>query len=95
MGIADRSAYDLTCHSAATKTKLTAEAALDEPITVVSYEVSKKSVAAIGKAFKKDAKAVQEALQVRNRVRDRVRVRVNPCRLTLTLTPAGALSGGA
>ena len=63
MGIADRSAYDLTCHSAATKTKLTAEAALDEPITVVSYEVSKKSVAAIGKAFKKDAKAVQEALQ--------------------------------
>ena len=43
MGIADRSAYDLTCHSAATKTKLTAEAALDEPITVVSYEVSKES----------------------------------------------------
>ena len=52
-------------------------------------------MAAIGKAFKKDAKAVQEALQVRIRVRERVRVRVNPCRLTLTLTPAGALSGGA
>ena len=38
MGIADRSAYDLTCHAAATKTKLTAEAPLDEPITVVTYE---------------------------------------------------------
>jgi len=63
VGIADRSAYDLTCHAAATKTKLTAEAPLDEPITVVTYEVTKKSVAAIGKAFKKDAKAVQEALQ--------------------------------
>ena len=63
MGIADRSAYDLTCHAAATKTKLTAEAPLDKPISVETYQVSKKSLAALGKAFKKDAKVVGEALQ--------------------------------
>ena len=39
VGIADRSAYDLTCHAAATKTKLTAEAPLDKPIEIVTYEV--------------------------------------------------------
>ena len=65
MGIADRSAYDLTCHAAATKTKLTAEAPLDKPISVETYQVSKKSLAALGKAFKKDAKVVGEALQAR------------------------------
>ena len=63
MGIADRSAYDLTCHAAATKTKLTAEAPLDKPITVETYSISKKALAAMGKEFKKDAKAVGEHLQ--------------------------------
>jgi len=63
VGIADRSAYDLTVHAAATKTKLTAEAPLDTPILSETYEVSKKSLAALGKAFKKDAKAVGDYLQ--------------------------------
>ena len=44
VGVADRSAYDLTVHSAFTKVKLTAEAPLDTPVTVESYAVSKKSL---------------------------------------------------
>ena len=58
VGIADRSAYDLTCHSKATNVALTASAPLETPIKVEKYELSKKSLAAIGKEFKKDAKAV-------------------------------------
>jgi len=58
VGIADRSAYDLTCHGTATNTSLTASCDLEKPITVESYQLTKKSLAAIGKEFKKDAKAV-------------------------------------
>ena len=58
VGIADRSAYDLTCHSKATNTSLTASQALDTPIVVETYQLTKKALAAIGKEFKKDAKVV-------------------------------------
>jgi len=58
VGIADRSAYDLTCHGAATNTQLTASVNLDTPIKVDKYQLTKKALAAIGKEFKKDAKAV-------------------------------------
>ena len=58
VGIADRSAYDLTCHGKATNTALTASAPLDKPITVETYQLTKKALAAIGKEFKKDAKTV-------------------------------------
>ena len=62
VGIADRSAYDLTCHGEATKTSLTASADLETPITVEKFQLTKKSLAAIGKEFKKDAKAVTSYL---------------------------------
>ena len=58
VGIADRSAYDLTCHGKATNTALTASAPLDKPIKVETYQLTKKALAAIGKEFKKDAKVV-------------------------------------
>jgi len=58
VGIADRSAYDLTCHGKATNTALTASAPLDTPIKVETYQLTKKALAAIGKEFKKDAKTV-------------------------------------
>jgi len=58
VGIADRSAYDLTCHGKATNTSLTASVDLEKPITVETFELTKKSLAAIGKEFKKDAKVV-------------------------------------
>ena len=62
VGIADRSAYDLTCHGTFTNTSLTASAPLETPIKVEKYVVTKKALAAMGKEFKKDAKAVSEAL---------------------------------
>ena len=58
VGIADRSAYDLTCHSKATNTSLTASYPLDPPVKVETYQLTKKALAAIGKEFKKDAKVV-------------------------------------
>ena len=58
VGIADRSAYDLTCHAKATNTALTASVDLDTPIKVETYQLTKKALAAIGKEFKKDAKVV-------------------------------------
>merc|ERR1719310_1870381 len=63
VGIADRSAYDLTCHGKATNTSLTATAPLDKPEVTEVYGLSKKGLAAIGKAFKKDAKKVTTALE--------------------------------
>ena len=56
VGVADRSAYDLTCHAKATNSQLTAQLTLDEPRKVESFGLTKKAIAAIGKAFKKDAK---------------------------------------
>ncbi|EEB06309.1 cytoplasmic glycine-tRNA ligase Grs1 [Schizosaccharomyces japonicus yFS275] len=61
VGCADRSAYDLSVHSAATKTPLIVQEKLAEPIVVDEFvvEVNKKK---FGPKFKRDAKAVEEAM---------------------------------
>ncbi|BES99748.1 Glycyl-tRNA synthetase [Nesidiocoris tenuis] len=61
VGCADRSAYDLTQHTSATGTKLSAEKTLPAPktVTVTEPQINKSIV---GRAFKKDAKTVTEAL---------------------------------
>uniref|UniRef100_A0A673CCQ5 Glycine--tRNA ligase n=1 Tax=Sphaeramia orbicularis TaxID=375764 RepID=A0A673CCQ5_9TELE len=67
VGCADRSCFDLQCHSRATKVLLVAEKPLKEPISlkyfvnVVQFEPNK---GAIGKAYKKDAKIAMEYLSV-------------------------------
>uniref|UniRef100_A0A1A7YPQ7 Glycine--tRNA ligase n=1 Tax=Iconisemion striatum TaxID=60296 RepID=A0A1A7YPQ7_9TELE len=63
VGCADRSCYDLKCHSRATKVPLVAEKPLKEPktVNVVQFEPNK---GAIGKAYKKDAKIAVEYLSV-------------------------------
>ncbi|BFF96498.1 glycine--tRNA ligase [Drosophila madeirensis] len=61
VGCADRSAYDLGQHTAATGVRLVAEKRLPAPKTVeVSEIVPNKQ--ALGKTFKKDAKTITEAL---------------------------------
>ncbi|EDV97147.1 glycine--tRNA ligase [Drosophila grimshawi] len=61
VGCADRSAYDLGQHTAATGVRLVAEKRLPAPKTVeVSEIVPNKQ--ALGKTYKKDAKAITEAL---------------------------------
>lgn len=61
VGCADRSAYDLNQHSNATGVRLAAEKKLPEPKTVdVTEAVPNKQ--ALGKAFKKDAKAITDLL---------------------------------
>jgi glycyl-tRNA synthetase len=62
VGLADRSAYDLKAHSVASKVELTAHERFAEPVMeeVLVVEPNKKDM---GKAFKKDAKAVTDALQ--------------------------------
>lgn len=61
VGCADRSAYDLTQHTNATGVRLAAEKRLPEPKTVdVTEAVPNKQI--LGKAFKKDAKAITELL---------------------------------
>lgn len=61
VGCADRSAYDLTQHSNATGVRLAAEKKLPEPKTIeVTEAVPNKQV--LGKAFKKDAKAITDLL---------------------------------
>ncbi|XP_030612639.1 glycine--tRNA ligase-like [Archocentrus centrarchus] len=61
VGCADRSCYDLSCHSRATKVPLVAEKMLKEPktVNVVQFEPNK---GAIGMAYKKDAKLALEYL---------------------------------
>lgn len=61
VGLADRSAYDLNAHSAKSKVPLVAFEPYDKPkmLEVVVVEPNKKE---LGKAFKKDAKAVTDAL---------------------------------
>lgn len=61
VGCADRSAYDLTQHTKATGIRLAAEKKLPAPkqIEVVEAVANK---AAIGKAFKKDATVINDAL---------------------------------
>ncbi|XP_042254922.1 glycine--tRNA ligase isoform X1 [Thunnus maccoyii] len=63
VGCADRSCYDLSCHSRATRVPLVAEKPLKEPkvVNVIQFEPNK---GAIGTAFKKDAKLVLEYLAV-------------------------------
>ncbi|KAG7212729.1 hypothetical protein KM043_012996 [Ampulex compressa] len=61
VGCADRSAYDLTQHTKATGVKLVAEKKLPAPKTVDVCELVHNKVL-VGKTFKKDSKAVQEAL---------------------------------
>ncbi|KAG7171869.1 Glycine--tRNA ligase-like [Homarus americanus] len=61
VGCADRSAYDLTQHTKGSSVKMCVERLLKEPQMVDSV-VAVTDKGAIGKAFKKDAKAVQEAL---------------------------------
>ncbi|XP_022090731.1 glycine--tRNA ligase-like [Acanthaster planci] len=61
VGCADRSCYDLSCHMKATKVPLVAEKKLPQPKTVDVIEVvPQKGI--VGKAFKKDAKAIMEHL---------------------------------
>lgn len=61
VGCADRSAYDLTQHTKATGVRLVAEKKLPAPKTIEVTEVVPNK-AAIGKAFKKEAKGITEAL---------------------------------
>lgn len=62
VGLADRSAYDLTAHSAATKVDLSAHETFAEPVMeeVLEIKPNKKDVA---KAFKRDTKLVTETLE--------------------------------
>ncbi|XP_032821030.2 glycine--tRNA ligase [Petromyzon marinus] len=62
VGCADRSCFDLQCHSRATKVPLVAEKPLKEPkvVEVVQLEANKGIV---GKAFKKDARLVNKFLE--------------------------------
>ncbi|RCI01834.1 Glycine--tRNA ligase 1, mitochondrial [Rhizopus stolonifer] len=61
VGCADRSAYDLTVHSNRTNEKLIVREQLPEPRTVECWqvEINKKT---FGPKYKKEAKAVEEAL---------------------------------
>jgi len=61
VGCADRSAFDLNKHSATTGVKLVAEKKLAEPRTVDVVEMVPNK-GPIGKAFKKEAKLVNDAL---------------------------------
>ena len=62
MGLADRSAFDLKAHSAKSGVELVAHERFPEPRMeeVLVVEPNKKD---FGKAFKKDAKAVVDALE--------------------------------
>merc|ERR1719147_588366 len=61
VGCADRSAYDLTQHTKATGVKLCAEKKLPAPVTKDVTEITPNK-GPIGKAFKKEAKAVTDRL---------------------------------
>jgi len=62
VGCADRSAYDLTVHSKATGTPLLVREKRDQPLKVEEWavELDKKK---FGPKFKKDAKAVENAIE--------------------------------
>jgi len=61
VGCADRSAFDLSQHTKATGVKLCAEKKLPAPVTQSVTEIVPNK-GPIGKAFKKDAKAITEML---------------------------------
>ncbi|ODV78527.1 glycyl-tRNA synthetase [Suhomyces tanzawaensis NRRL Y-17324] len=64
VGCADRSAYDLSVHSARTNEKLVVRQALPEPVTVekLEIEISKKK---FGPKFRKDAGTIEKWLLAR------------------------------
>jgi glycyl-tRNA synthetase len=62
VGIADRSAFDLTSHAAATGKDLSAREKLAEPVSESVFVLSKKASAMIGKDLKAAAKGVLAAL---------------------------------
>mmetsp|Transcript_21481 Transcript_21481/g.50970 ORF Transcript_21481/g.50970 Transcript_21481/m.50970 type:complete len:691 (-) Transcript_21481:122-2194(-) len=62
VGIADRSAFDLTSHANATGKELSAREKLETPVTEQAFVLGKKAAAMIGKDFKAQAKAVSAAL---------------------------------
>ncbi|XP_046419532.1 glycine--tRNA ligase [Neodiprion pinetum] len=66
VGCADRSAYDLTQHTKATGVRLIAEKKLAEP-KVVDVVEAFPNKGVLGKAFKKEAKAVLDALAALNK----------------------------
>lgn len=61
VGCADRSAFDLKCHTKATGVKLVAEKTLPEPIEKDIVEIAPKK-GLIGKEFRAEAKVVNDAL---------------------------------
>eukprot|EP00288_Rhodomonas_lens_P001897 CAMPEP_0177716196 /NCGR_PEP_ID=MMETSP0484_2-20121128/14389_1 /TAXON_ID=354590 /ORGANISM="Rhodomonas lens, Strain RHODO" /LENGTH=759 /DNA_ID=CAMNT_0019228227 /DNA_START=44 /DNA_END=2323 /DNA_ORIENTATION=+ len=63
VGIADRSAYDLTVHAQRTKVDLCAQEKLETPISEEVVYLNKKAGALLGKDFKKDAVAVRTFLE--------------------------------
>jgi glycyl-tRNA synthetase len=65
VGCADRSAYDLTVHSVKTQNKLVVRQALKEP-RIVERNVPAIDKKAFGPLFKKDAKAIEEAINALN-----------------------------
>lgn len=62
VGCADRSAYDLSVHSAKTKQSLKVREALPEPRTIEKLQINYKPKE-FGMAFKKDAATVKETLE--------------------------------
>eukprot|EP00193_Tetraselmis_chui_P003500 CAMPEP_0177771360 /NCGR_PEP_ID=MMETSP0491_2-20121128/11534_1 /TAXON_ID=63592 /ORGANISM="Tetraselmis chuii, Strain PLY429" /LENGTH=689 /DNA_ID=CAMNT_0019288871 /DNA_START=54 /DNA_END=2123 /DNA_ORIENTATION=+ len=62
VGLADRSAFDLNAHAGASKVDLTAYEQFAEPRMVELVEV-KPDKRSLGRDFKKDAKAIQSALE--------------------------------
>jgi len=63
VGIADRSAYDLTVHSEKTKVALEAQDKLETPISVEVVALAKKAGALMGKDFRQDAPVVKGYLE--------------------------------
>lgn len=65
VGCADRSAYDLSVHSKRTGTDLAVREALSHPVTIQEWQVDidKKK---LGPKFRKNAKAVEEAVEGTN-----------------------------
>ena len=62
VGLADRSAFDLTAHTEGSGVKLMARRLLDKPVTkdIVLYDINR---ALIGKTFKKNARTINQLLE--------------------------------
>ena len=63
VGIADRSAYDLTVHAEKTKVALEAQDKLETPVSVEVVSLAKKAGALMGKDFRQDAPIVKGHLE--------------------------------